>query len=315
MKIIAKQGRADLALVYIASFRDGTDNYLVEFVESLQPPLPREKKWVIIVSSQFGCPVGCLMCDAGREFAGNLTADEILAQIDYVVKRYYPDGVVSIPKFKIQFARMGEPAFNPEVLKVLEELPRRYQSPGLMPCISTTAPLGSNNFFERLLDIKQRLYHGRFQLQFSINTSDEMKRDELIPLPKWNFSRIADYGRRFYQSGDRKLTLNFAVTEGFPVEPAVIYRYFNPVYFMIKLTPVNPTHKVKENNLASAIIPEEPQTGQLLADRFVEFGYETVLSIGEAEENQIGSNCGEFVSSQHSYRAYPKHSSYQVSAG
>ena len=73
MKIIDERGRADLAKVYIAQMRENepgsNGQYLVEFVESIQPPIPREQKWVIIVSSQYGCPVGCLMCDAAREYA------------------------------------------------------------------------------------------------------------------------------------------------------------------------------------------------------------------------------------------------------
>lgn len=302
MKIIGERGRDDLAKVYIALLRNGdstgSSRYLVEFVESLQPPIPREQKWVIIVSSQFGCPVGCLMCDAGKEFIDNLTPEEILAQIDYVVRKRYPKGRVPIPKFKIQFARMGEPALNSAVLDVLERLPTVYDAPGLIPCVSTIAPEGSEIFFERLLDIKQNLYrNGRFQLQFSINTTDETKRDELMPMPKWNFAEMASYGARFYESGDRKITLNFAISTDYPVEPQKVREHFEPNKFIIKLTPINPTHKVEENSLVSYIDPERPVSGQELVDTFKQYGYDTILSIGELEENQIGSNCGEFVSS------------------
>ncbi len=297
MKIINERGREDLAKVYIALMRDETEPYLVEFVESTQPPIPREKKWVIIVSSQFGCPVGCLMCDAGRKFIGNLTAEEILEEIDYVVRNRFPDGKVNIPKFKIQFARMGEPALNPAVLDVLERLPSIYQAPGLIPCISTIAPRGSKRYFERLLDIKQRLYPaGRFQLQFSINTTDPVKREELIPFPKWNFSQIARYGERFSANDDRKVTLNFAITQGYPVEPDIIKEYFSPEKFLIKLTPLNPTNRVRKNGLESYIDPNGSDSNEELVTAFINYGYETILSIGDLEENQIGSNCGEFVS-------------------
>jgi len=304
MRIIAERGRVDLAKVYIALMREETsfsnDKYLVEFVESLQPPIPRDQKWVIIVSSQFGCPIGCLMCDAAQEFLGNLTKDEILAQIDYLVYKYYPSGSVLVPKFKIQFARMGEPSLNPAVLEVLSILPGRYKAPGLMPCISTTAPEGTDDFFEELLSLKKSFYSNGakkdFQLQFSINTTDQAKRNELIPMPKWDFSKIADYGKRFHRVGGRKITLNFAVVDGYPIEPKTLRQYFDPEHFMVKLTPVNPTGKVKENNLKSFVIADQPQSGQELINSFCQHGYDALLSIGEQEENQIGSNCGEFVS-------------------
>ena len=52
MEIIGYAGREDLAVVYIGRTKEGK---LLEFVESLQPPLPREKKWVLIVSTLYGC--------------------------------------------------------------------------------------------------------------------------------------------------------------------------------------------------------------------------------------------------------------------
>ncbi|MFA5794794.1 MAG: radical SAM protein [Candidatus Brocadiia bacterium] len=297
MKVISEQGRPELAMVYIGRMRDGSDKHLVEFVESVQPPIPRQSKWVIIVSSQFGCPIGCLMCDAGRKFSGNLTADEILAQIDYLVTKYYPSGAVPVPKFKIQFARMGEPALNPAVLDVLEQLPKRYKAEGLMPCVATVAPQGSDEFFERLIDIKNRLYSGdRFQLQFSINTTDPAKRQELMPHPKWTLAQIAQYGRRFHRPGDRKMTLNFAVAEGYPVDADIIRQHFSPEQFLIKITPLNPTRQVASNKLETYIQPNSIGQNNQLVSRFKKLGYDTILSIGEQEENQIGSNCGEFVS-------------------
>ncbi len=297
MKIVKEQGRDDLAKVYIGLMRDYSEKYLVEFVESLQPPIPRDEKWVIIVSSQFGCPVRCLMCDAGKEFVGNLTAEEIIEEIDYLIRKYFPDGRVPIPKFKIQFARMGEPSLNPAVLDVMERLPSLYDAPGLIPCIATIAPKGGEDFFNRLLYIKASLYQGgRFQLQFSINTTDTEKREKLMPFPKWDFEKIAKYGDKFYQKGDRKITLNFAIAENYPVDHNTIKKYFSPDKFFIKLTPLNPTGRVAENKLKTHIDSERSDTGKEIVDNFIRLGYETLLSIGELEENQIGSNCGEFVS-------------------
>ena len=295
MEVLEEFGREDLAKVYVASMR-GSKNHLVEFVESVQPPIPREKKWVLIVSTLFGCPVACKMCDAGGGYKGKLTSEEILAEIDYMVRRRFPDGNISIPKFKIQFARMGDPALNLEVLNVLEQLPSIYDAPGLLPSVSTVAPKNSEEFLEKLLDIKNHYYkNGRFQLQFSVHTTDIKKRDELIPISKMSFQEIAKYGKRFYKEGDKKITLNFAMSKGYPVDVNVVREYFDPDKFIIKLTPINPTETAICNELISEIDAYNPSSADPIVKDFRSKGYDVILSIGEVEENKIGSNCGQFI--------------------
>jgi 23S rRNA (adenine2503-C2)-methyltransferase len=293
MKIVATTGNSDLATVYMADMGDGR---LIEFVEACQPPYSRDERWILMVSTLFGCPVKCLFCDAGGGYRGKPTAEEILMQIDYMVKGWFPNGVIPASKFKIQFARMGEPALNMAVLEALEELPRRYRARGLMPSVSTIAPHGTDAFFERLVEIKDRLYSGgRFQFQYSIHTTDAALRDKLIPVKKWGFARMAAYGEQFRKPGDRKITLNFALAENSPIEADVLARHFDPSSYLIKLTPVNPTSRAMQNNLASHIDPTRPETAEPVTRPLLEAGYEVIVSIGEVEENEIGSNCGQYV--------------------
>ena len=293
MKIITAAGNPGIATVYLAEI--GSGKY-VELVESVQPPFPREEKWVLIVSTLLGCPVGCSICDAGGWFDGVLTAEEILTQLDYLVTKYYPDRDVPVKKFKIQFARMGEPALNPHVLEVLEALPGLYHAPGLMPSLSTVAPLGRDAFFERLADIKEKHYaNGRFQLQFSIHSTDSRQRDRWIPVKKWDFNRIARYGERFYRPGDRKITLNFALAEDSLVSVEELAAHFDPGIFMIKVTPVNPTINAHKNKKWNALHPDSRGVEPALVRSLREARYDVIVSIGELEENKIGSNCGQYV--------------------
>ena len=293
MRVLCRQGDDDLACVYVAETADGAR---IEFVESVQPPVPREEKWVLIVSTLKGCPVKCAICDAGGSYRGRLSAEEILTQIEHLILRRFPDGRVPVPKLKVQFARMGDPALNDAVLDVLEALPRRFTVPGLMPCISTIAPAGREAFFERLLELKQALYGGgRFQLQFSIHTTDPQARRRFIPARTWSTAQIGRYGARFCESGDRKITLNFAPAAGLPLEPAALIADCPPERFLVKLTPINPTRAARESGLKGLIDAADPATCERIAASFRAAGYETLLSIGELRENAIGSNCGMFA--------------------
>ncbi|MCL0066211.1 radical SAM protein [Dehalococcoidia bacterium] len=293
MQILDAIGREDIATVYIADLGQGR---LVEFVESTQPPLTRDKKWVLIVSILLGCPVRCLMCDAGHSYKGRLSKEEMFLQIDYLIRQRFPDGVVPVEKFKIQFARMGEPALNPAVIDVLDEMPLRYDAPGFIPSVSTIAPCGTDDFFERLLVLKRCRYSGgRFQLQFSIHTTDEELRHKIIPVKKWSFAQIAQYGDSFHENGDQKIGLNFALADGMPVDSEVLLKYFSPEKFLIKITPINPTHRAVQNELRSYVDAYCEMKEYPLIDQLRSSGYEVILSIGETEENSIGSNCGQYV--------------------
>ena len=294
MKVVKQYGKDDLAVVYLA--RTDKGHYL-EFVESLQPPFVRNEKWVLIISTLLGCPVGCIMCDAGGSFKGKISTDEMFAQIDYVIKKRFNNGKIPVKKFKIQFSRMGEPAFNDDVLKVLDEFPTRYEAPGFIPSLSTVGPAKREEFFEKLLDIKKRLYSQSFQLQFSIHSTDQTERDMIIPVKKWSFGKIADYAARFYDARGRKITLNFILAKDFTLDVEVLRKTFSPEIFFIKMTPLNPTYTADRNKLAPGIIgrPIESGEGKRILEKVKSVGYDAILSIGEQEENKIGSNCGQFV--------------------
>lgn len=314
MEIVKRWGDDDLAMVYLLKTAKG----YVEAVESIQPPYSRDEKWVLIVSTLYGCPVNCMMCDAGGSYRGKLTTQEILNQIRLVVESRYPDGDVPSKKFKIQFARMGEPTFNGSVLEVLRSLPQVYPTCGLMPSVSTIAPSNSGEFLNELMEIKNEYYSGgRFQLQFSIHTTDERLRDRLIPAKKWNLSKIAEFGDRWFASGDRKITLNFSAIRGWEIDSHKLRNLFNPQNFIIKLTPLNPTHKVKESALLSWINPNDPNSYKHLILSLKEAGFEVILSIGELDENLIGSNCGQYLTTFKEGRIiekpYESHLPYSVS--
>ncbi|MDD5090270.1 MAG: radical SAM protein [Candidatus Wallbacteria bacterium] len=300
MKILARTSHDEIAAVFLASL---PGNRLIEFVESTQPPLTRDLKWVLIISTLCGCPIKCPICDAGGEYQGPLSTDEILQQIEWMVRNRFPDGQVKTAKFKIQFSRMGEPAFNPAVPDVLERLPQLYPIPGLLPSLSTVAPASCEDFFDRLLYVRRKYYAGNFQMQFSLHTTDEEERESLIPAKIWDFRKISSYADSFFRQGDKKITLNFALASGSSFKPERLLDHFAPDRFILKLTPLNPTYRAMENGLRSYITG--CRTSYPSIDQARNLGYEVLLSIGEQRENLIGSNCGQYVRRHQSLQAAP----------
>ncbi len=156
---------------------------------------------------------------------------------------------------------------------------------------------------------------GRFQLQFSIHTTDPALRDRLVPVRKWTFEQIARYGDCFFAPGDRKLTLNFALVEGAAADAAALLPHFDPQKYLIKITPLNPTYAAAENGLRSHVRAGDPGASAVAA-ALREAGYEVIVSVGAPEESLIGSNCGQLTRRHLAAAAsLPDGYTYAVAAG
>ncbi len=299
--LIGTVGRDDLALVHVLQLQDDP-RFRVETVDSRDPRYPRDEKSVIILSTQFGCPVGCLICDAGEAFHGNLTAEQMLAQVRFVLA-HRPE-ILQSQKLKVHFARMGEPALNSAVLEALEHLPRLLPCPNLMPCITSVAPAGSIPFFKALRVLKEQFYRdGCFQLQFSINSTNPAMRQRLIPFPLLDLEAISAMGENFHRPGDRRVVLNFALAQETIVDPVQLRHTFDPAHFIAKLTPVNPTARARQSGLQTLLSAANPRAAAALVAALSQVGFETVVSIGEPDEIQIGSNCGQMVKARSSAKS------------
>ena len=293
MRLLSSTGDPELAMVHVAEDEEGRR---IEFVDSVQPPRPRSEKWVVIVSTMFGCPVRCLMCDAGGRSGGPIDAEGILWQIDTAVKQRFPSGRPDTRMLKVQFARMGDPSLNPSVIEALEALPGEYPETSVVASVSTVGLSGSSRFIDRLRAVKDRSYgDGRFQLQFSIHSTDADARLRLIPARTMSLREMARAGEAFRSPGDKKVTLNFCLIEGVPIDPAAVREAFDPEHFLIKLTPLNPTASSKRWGLRSVVGPGTEARADPIVAAFRAQGFETLLSIGRFEENQIGSNCGLYL--------------------
>ena len=290
MKILSKQGNPELARVFIGQLEDG---HKIEFVESIQPPRTKQEKWVNVISTMVGCPVACKMCDAGGGFARHLTSSELHQQLSVLVKDAFPNGI-DTKMWKVQLARMGEPTLNPAVLDFLSQLADMGHE-NLIISLSTVGPANCAPFIQELKKIKDAGFAGRFQLQFSIHSTDDETRHRLIPIKSLILPEIAALGRQFRNNGDKKITLNFIVMKDVPIDTDRMAKLFDPENFIIKLTPLNPTYRARYFKIHPGFDSEKPETVQNLIAEFEKKGFEVILSIGELEENQIGSNCGQYL--------------------
>jgi 23S rRNA (adenine2503-C2)-methyltransferase len=278
-----------------------------------------------MISTQYGCAVGCRICDAGLAgYGGNIEADLLLAQIRAALASHPELDPARVPKLKVHFARMGEPSFNPGVLGCLASLARdgvgKGPFPGLLPSISTVAPACSvsRDFMEGLAKVKEDSFgNGSFQLQFSLHSTEEEARRAIIPIRTWSFQEIARYGERWFRPGDRLISLNFALADGIPFDPAVLSREFSPERFLVKFTPVNPTSRADKNGLTRVWLEAPEQIARFKED-LERRGFRAIVNPAWPEEIEGRVTCGQLVAAaaQHKYQgaAAPSASGLEPSA-
>ena len=150
--------------------------------------LPLTEKWVITISTQYGCSMDCTFCDVPKVGPGiNATTQDMINQIKTAMSLHKEiDGT---KRLNIHFARMGEPTFNYNVLDVASTLRRHIYDfwsgcDTVHPVVSTMLPKKNGGLLEFLSiwteDIKNNLYQGEAGLQFSINSTDDKQRDQMF---------------------------------------------------------------------------------------------------------------------------------------
>ena len=200
----------------------------------------RSQRWMVGVSTQSGCPVGCKFCATGQMKGWrNLTAEEIRDQVLFVINNNPDYDPNDAHEFKINYTRMGEPFLNVENLReAIEMITELY--PNTHHYVSTIG----------IKDADYSWIKDNITLQLSLHSLDEEKRNWLIPFRRKN--SIKELGRIRTES-KLKTTLNLTlVEEDFKI--CEIKKYFDKDSFFIKLSPINPNATSDKNELGSGVI-------------------------------------------------------------
>ena len=129
--------------------------------------IKRRDGGTVCVSTQVGCPVGCIFCESGRNgFVRNLTSSEIVQQIILLRRKVN----------RIVFMGMGEPLFNYDnLIKAIHILRDRYElnfpTDGIT--ISTVSPV------DQLKKLREE--HLKIQLTISLHAAAQSARNRIIP--------------------------------------------------------------------------------------------------------------------------------------
>jgi hypothetical protein len=169
-----------------------------------------------------------------------LSYDEIVGQVEFIIENNPSFKFTDAKEHKVNYTRMGEPFLNIEhVRKAIEFIDRKY--PGTHHYISTIGLEGSD--FSWIKD--------NITLQVSLHSLDESRRDKLIPIRRK--MSIKDLGSIRTQS-NLKTTVNLTMVDLADWDINKLREYFDPEFFFIKVSPINPNAMSEENGMGTGII-------------------------------------------------------------
>ena len=257
-------------------------------------------KWVATISTQKGCPMKCKFCDCPKYgFYGNATLEDLCYEIETILSG---ENIDHTNRFNVHFARMGEPTFNNEVLNFtrnyLRDIVNKHLIRGvgtIHPVVSTMLPRRNRNLVSFLLDwcdIKNNVYGGEAGLQFSINSTDEVQRQDQFNNMSISLKEIADIAAILPMPVGRKYTLNFAVTSKTILDSKVLSTLFDKDKFIVKITPIHETNSAITNGFDVTTSYSDYDVYRDFEQPLVAEGWDVIVFVPSKEEDSDRITCG-----------------------
>lgn len=226
--------------VAVQRSRDGTIKLLLALHDGLKVEtvgLPYADRFSCCLSTQVGCPVGCVFCATGLDgYSRNLTAGEIVDQV-LTVQKAAPIDRENCRVDHVVFMGMGEPLLNYEAtVKAMRLLNSEL---GIAMRHLTVSTVGFVPGIRRLAQEKMQV-----TLAVSLHAPTDDLRRQLIPaMTEWSLAEIMDACREYLRQTGRRVTFEYCLIDGVndgTKEAQELARLLEGVNCHVNLIPYNP---------------------------------------------------------------------------
>ena len=190
--------------------KDGSIKYLLELndgavVESVW--MPSESRKTLCLSTQVGCRLNCSFClTASLGLKRNLTAAEIIGQHIVINEELEEKDQIT----NVVFMGMGEPLDN--YVPVVDAL-RLMISPEAMKVSTRKVTVSTSGLVEKMKAFQEENLH--INLAISLNASDNVTRDRLMPInKKYPIEELIDCLKKYTLKPQRRHTIEYVLLEG-----------------------------------------------------------------------------------------------------
>lgn len=263
--------------------------------------MPLSEKWVVTISSQYGCSMNCKFCCVPKVGKGiNATLPDLDRQ---VLTALLSENCHYTKRLNIHYARMGEPTFNWMVINHAELLGDTVRClvdvDVIHPVVSTMLPKQNVHLYKFLYTwcnyIKNKVYRGDAGLQFSINSTNDKQREEMFSGNSLSLSEISKLGDYLPNPKGRKYALNFALADGYEVDAKKLKTLFDPAKFMVKITPMHRTDACTDNGIKTTGGYEYFTPYKSVEQELKEAGFDVLVFVPSYDEDDGLITCGNAI--------------------
>lgn len=268
--------------------------------------MPLSEKWVVTLSTQYGCRQKCIFCDVPKlPMRGNATFDDLYNQFKNAIDVF--SGQKYTERLNLHFARMGEPIYNKAVFEFAEWLYNNklqikrdcgLSIETLHPVLTTCLPSGFKFLEERIMDwcrIKNDVYNGQAGMQFSINSTNEQQRIHMFNNGSISLSEFAKIAEKMPEPISRKYCLNFAYATDYEIDGKLLASMFDTEKFMCKITPIHNNTACRENKIETIGGYESYLPYKKPEDSLKDAGFDVLVFIPSMDEEDGLVTCGNLV--------------------
>ena len=208
-----------------------------------------DNKRVMTICTMVGCCCHCSFCASKNTFKRLLTAEEIVGQVDLMIKEGIKhnriDDLSKAKELRILYTRMGEPMLNADnVIESIKILIKRY--PNVIIGMSTS---GYKVGLDKFLQYPEIL--NNIDMQFSLHSTNDIERDELFGvktgIQNLSIAQIADYVKKWRKYTNKQISLNMILFENCEYDIEKIYNIFGNKDIWLRLSPWNVVESEKDN--------------------------------------------------------------------
>ena len=272
------------AIEEVQESADGTSKLLLSLADGRRVEtviIPDGERRTVCVSTQVGCPIGCIFCASGvGGLVRNLTTAEMVEQVLHVVRhlRGRPSHIVVMG--------MGEPLLN---LKHLEPAIRLWVDKGglgFSPRRITVSTASTATLVDKLIATGLRV-----NLAVSLHAPDDATRSRLVPTNRpGQVETLVDAAIRYARRTGRDATVEYVLIQGEndrPEHADALARLLAGRHVHLNLIPLNAVDHRPELSAPSGL------ASQAFARRVEEAGASVTLRARRGDD--IDAACGQLA--------------------